>query len=227
MKILGVESSTQQASVALSVNNVVLQQEVHLRQKSHSEFINVAIEKILNDHNLKISDMDGFALSQGPGSFTGIRVAANVVKTLGYYYHKKLMTTDSLYLLALDVPATEMPILTIINAYKNLVYTSLFKRTNGVLQRVIEPRVCTLQDLENLITEPTLVVGDGYKVYELLLSVSLKKNLKRDSSLSDYPQASVLLKNINLTQTLEWNLWTPLYLRASEAEENLYRKMEI
>lgn len=226
MKLMAFESSTQLASVAYCVDGQLVQQEMSMRQKSHSEFINVALEKIIFDQKINLNQIDMFGTSLGPGSFTGIRVSANAAKALCYVHKKKLFSLDSLQLLAIPTAEAGTPILTLINAYKNLVYTALYEWRNGVLTTIIEPSVYAIAQLDSIIHHKTLVLGDGYKAYQPLFSDYLNKILYRDEKFSDHPEAKTLALNLSRSQTMEWNLFTPLYLRASEAEENLQKKLE-
>jgi N6-L-threonylcarbamoyladenine synthase/tRNA threonylcarbamoyladenosine biosynthesis protein TsaB len=195
-------------------------------QRTHSEFINPAIERCLKQSGLELQDIDAFACGSGPGSFTGLRVAANIAKTFSMTFQKPLVVVDSLTLLMLEARArgaAQDQILCLINAHKNMNYLALF---NGFK---VEKAPCamTMQEMNQwqFQTEgPVLCVGEGYRAYEKLLSDSFKAQIIRREDHSDFPLATTLglsteerLKN---SQTIEWNLFEPLYIRASEAEEN-------
>ena len=231
MKILALESSTQMASAAILENGVVVAEESSMRQRSHSEFLNAAVFRLLQSQSWLVSDVDAFAVGKGPGSFTGIRVASNVGKTFAYSFNKPLLTVDSLQNLALQTQ-TNLPILTIINAYKNLVYTGLYIWNHGKLEELRAPFVSDLPNLEKVLESYTqaVVVGDGYLAFSNFFSDSLKPKLVRLENSSDFPTATTLGiesdRLLKLNKTLEWISFSPLYLRASEAEENLNKKME-
>src|SRR5437868_5671072 len=116
MKILSLETSTLMGSAALSIDGKVIIEKSSRRQKSHSEVLNGFVDEILKSASLKLSDMDCFAVGQGPGSFTGIRIAGNIGKTFAYVYQKPMVSIDSLTLLAAAC-ARDLPILAMINAY--------------------------------------------------------------------------------------------------------------
>lgn len=228
MNILALESSTQRASVCLSLNNKCVE-EVSMRQRSHSEFFNPAIEKLLSDAKISLDKVDYFAVGIGPGSFTGIRVAGNIAKTFCYLYQKKMITVNSLELLALQVKSKGL-VLSIINAYNNLIYAGLFNVDHGLVLTVKEPQVVDINTLETWIQSPVTVLGDAYDIYNNFFSDNFKSKILRNSQYLDFPQSSVLAERavelIKLNKTLEWNLYLPLYLRASAAEENLSRKLK-
>src|SRR5437868_12256809 len=109
MIVHAMETSTQLGGVAVIKDGQVLATESSLRQKSHSEVLNRFVQNCLTKANLKLTDIDAFAVGQGPGSFTGIRVAANAGKSFSYVYSKPLVTIDSLVLLAAAVKS-ELPV---------------------------------------------------------------------------------------------------------------------
>jgi tRNA threonylcarbamoyladenosine biosynthesis protein TsaB len=230
MIILGLESSTSLASVAINIDGKVAYEKASPRQRSHSEFLNPALEEGLKNLNISLNQIDLIVVGNGPGSFTGIRVAANLAKTLSYALNKPLLTIDSLRVLALQaVPTHQGPILSILNAYKNLVYYGLYDFSENTLKTVKEPSVCNLDELESFITQPTLVVGDGYSTFQPYFSPKLSHFFYRDLDLSDFPLASTLSNMgakefLQKNSQLNWRDYSPLYIRASEAEENLERK---
>ena len=223
MKILALETSTCGGSAALIVDGKVVAEESSLRQKSHTEHLHPFVEACLKKANLELQDIDAFAVGQGPGSFTGIRVAANAGKTYAYAFSKPLITIDSLMLLAQQAQGSEKPVLSIINAYKNMVYLGLFDVRGAEPIYLKGPSAIPVRDLKNHILEDCLVVGDGWDAYQEYFPEELKQKMSRDSQLSDEPAASTLglmaeQRALN-GQTLDWKKYIPLYIRASEAEE--------
>lgn len=233
MKILALESSTAHGSVALLDGGDVKLQTSSQEQKSHSEIVHLFIEQGLTELKWKIADIDLFASTIGPGSFTGIRVSINSAKSFSFVFNKPIIGVDSLLNLAhmnMDIlkTSTETMLVTcMINAYKNMVYLGQYSLASDKMAVVTPPTVVRVQDLGTVIKDKTLVVGDGYLVYEPHLSEQIKPLFLRLNGLTDYPTASMtgrLAQQIwnekKPDSTFEWNLISPLYLRASEAEEN-------
>ncbi|RYZ89897.1 MAG: tRNA (adenosine(37)-N6)-threonylcarbamoyltransferase complex dimerization subunit type 1 TsaB [Proteobacteria bacterium] len=219
------DTSTLLGGVAVIKDGQVLSIESSLRQKSHTEIISPFVESCLTNAGIHLSEVGVFAVGQGPGSFTGIRVAANAGKSYAYAFGKPMVTIDSLTLLASTVRETTLPILAIMNAYKNMVYLGLFDLIEGQEPRYrLGPIAVPVRELPGLIKEKVLVVGDGYETYQEYLSDDFKKFLVRDAEYSDYPTAEALgllaEKRALTHQTIEWNSFIPLYIRASEAEES-------
>lgn len=223
MIVLAMETSTQLGGVAVIKDGQVLAMESSLRQKSHSEVLNRFVQNCLDKSELKLDDVDVFAVGQGPGSFTGIRVAANAGKGFSYIYNKPLVTLDSLILMAAAVK-TKLPVLSIINAYKNMVYLGLFDLSQGPEPVYMQgPLAVPVQKLSGLITQDVLVVGDGYETYQEYFPEELKQKMHRDLEFPNHPLAETLgllaEKRALKGQTIEWKSFVPLYIRASEAEE--------
>lgn len=224
MLFLGLDSSTAMASVCLA-DTGVLAEETSMNQRAHSEFLNSAIQKVLEQSSKKLEDIDYICVSRGPGSFTGLRVAGNVAKTLSFVFKKPIITADTLHLLSLQSTGKIPWVFCAINAYKNMVYYSLYN--SG--QLVMGPSVIPVLKLEALLDQQGVdrmeYLGDGYDSYKKVHSPSLEARIYRSTPSLDHPMARTLVEHAKTLakfgQTLEWNLWTPLYIRASEAEENL------
>lgn len=223
MNILALETSTLLGGVAVVKNGKVLAQAQCMRQKSHSEKINDFVESCLQESNLKLSDIDYYATGQGPGSFTGIRVAANAAKTYAYSFDKPLVTADSLENLAAQVTDRTRPVLAIINAFKNMVYTGVFDISGESPVYIKGPFAVPVRELVQYIDQDCWVVGDGYEAYHKFFPEELSAKLFRPTEPNDYPSAPTLgllaEKKIKLNKTMDWKSFLPLYIRASEAEE--------
>ncbi|HEX7674577.1 MAG TPA: tRNA (adenosine(37)-N6)-threonylcarbamoyltransferase complex dimerization subunit type 1 TsaB [Bdellovibrio sp.] len=223
MKILAMETSTQLGGVAVVIDGRVVAEESSLRQKSHTEIISPYVDECLKKASLKLEDIDAFAVGQGPGSFTGIRVAANAGKTFSYSFNKPLVTIDSLVLLAEQARGSSYPVLSIINAYKNMVYLGLFDMNGDEPTYVKGPEAIPVRDLSKHIDCDVTVVGDGWETYHEYFPEELAKKMHRPTEPRDYPEAKTLAlmseKRALSKQTLDWKSFIPLYIRASEAEE--------
>lgn len=239
MIIVGFESSTPLGGVSLlkktssdfgSTPEILLAQS-EFKTKSHSEVLNTFLQNLLDQSQLRLTDIDFFALGIGPGSFTGLRVSVNIVKTLAYSLNKKIIPINTLFNLA-AVNFQKNPdvkkIRPMINAYKNMVYTAVYERDRkGHIHELKAPQVVRLQALsQELSNQPILCVGDGIRTYEAYLNAQMPYLILRTPECVDYPQVEMtaLLAENELqslrTRPMSWNEIVPLYIRASEAEEN-------
>jgi tRNA threonylcarbamoyl adenosine modification protein YeaZ len=224
------ETSTLLGSVALLSDGKVLASEESQRQGSHSDMLNVLVEKVLQNSGKKLSDVDAFISGTGPGSFTGIRISLNAIKAFAYCHQKPVMGGNSLMSLAygtrqasLPSEFLELPIISMINAYKNMCYVATYKFGKTGFSEVKSPEVIRVQKLADYVTETSLVCGDGFSTYQKYFPQDLIQKMRRHPEVSDDPQAKTLgqLAHAKLLNEIAWNELLPLYLRASEAEENL------
>lgn len=230
MIVLACETSTLLGSVALAENGQILASEESFRQGSHSDTLHPFVQKVLDQAGKRISDIDLFASGIGPGSFTGIRISLNAVKAWAYSTKKNVFGLNSLHSLALAAhPANlsnefkDLPIISMINAYKNMCYVATYRQENGALVEVKKPDVIRVQNMGDYITEKSIVCGDGYTTYSPYFSTTIQPLITRLPEISDDPHARTLavLASQKASQSTHWSELLPLYLRASEAEENL------
>jgi len=223
--VLSLESSTRVASVALFNDSNCIEFITTDKPRSMSEFFNTQIESILLKENLDLKQIHHFAISTGPGSFTGIRVSGNITKTLAYSTKKKIWATDSLSILAEQADGAKN-VLCCINAFKNMVYVASYKSK----QMIDGPSVIKCSNIneylsKNFLNDKLAVVGDGWEIISSELNSKFKEQTVYNSNLVHFPSAKTLgqmaIQKKSLNQTIDWNLYLPLYLRSSEAEENL------
>ena len=220
--ILALETSTQLGSVAFVEKGRILWETSSARQKSHSETANVFINEGLKALGKSLKDISCVAIGQGPGSFTGIRVAGNIGKTLCYSLQIPFVIVDLLTILAAQVEQKNKPVLSIINAYKNMVYYGFYDVQQGPVPKTLAgPHVVPVKNIQDILKFGAFTVcGDGFETYKAYFDKNFLNLAHRESHPKDFPQASTLgLIAENKTPTLDWKSYLPLYIRASEAEE--------
>ena len=225
---LAFDTSTSFGSVVLFENHQILFEKSWLREKSHSEMLTTAIDLAFQTSSRRPQELKRLIVGVGPGSFTGIRVAVNVARSLAYALKLQVHCVDSFDLLALGVdPAltTQENLLGLIDAYNNEVFCARFEKIKNRWQKISLSQSKTLKNLSLDIQTPHLCVGEAYNQYEPYLSPELKKLLIRESNLNHYPNVKFLgLKSefLDLSATpLAWNQVQALYIKASAAEEKL------
>lgn len=225
MLILAVDTSTSRGSLALTEGSTLLAEKSWQREKSHSENITICLEELFQTAKKNLGDIEAIALGKGPGSFTGVRIALNLAKTLSYSLNIPIFTYDTLTIIAEDARDYRGFILAGINAFKNQVYYSYFDNRQGELQCIKGPEAQSLEKLESLVNQKSLYLGDGIDVYGSSLSKNFAQQLLRRKTFSDYPRATNLAqmaqRDLGNSKALAWNEVYPLYLRCSEAEEKL------
>ena len=231
--ILAAETSSSLGSLALFKNQTLYDFVDWPSDKSHSEIIADQTVELLKKNNLRIEDLDKLATSIGPGSFTGIRVALNFIKSLAYTLDKPVITTNSLLLLAAPALVTEKKVFCFQTAFRNLIYCSGFEAENekldSTLVEIFSPIAQTPEQLGLLLPQhlsaSALAIGRGADLLFQDLRPELSSVLKRNTTFLNDPHAKnfeFLFKSRSpLVATTAWPQVNPLYVRASEAEEKL------
>lgn len=246
MNILACETSTLIGSVAIYSHGYIVERRIQ-RAGSHSETLNLMIEECLSESNLSLKDIDLFASGVGPGSFTGVRVSLNTIKTYAYAMNKQCVGFDSLRNLAelnirlnknllLQLHGDRITLSPIINAYKNMVYFAEYeivkKESQNFDIKVIKvPQVVRVQDLKLILKKNSIIVGDGYLDYQNYIVKDCSELIVRLPESIDHPLASEICNVIIESRRrssrgiqllpVQFSELIPLYLRDSEAEENL------
>jgi tRNA threonylcarbamoyladenosine biosynthesis protein TsaB len=196
------------------------------RENSHAEFVTGELQKLLAEFQLSTQQLDLISVGVGPGSFTGVRVGINVARSLAYAHGLPVYPVNSLRVLAEQGRDHSGAVITLVNAYKNSVFTARFARIHEVFQEVEEPRVLAVEELSSFVQAPTMCLGDATTVYDL--SPAIRSYLLESPSASRFPRARDLAEiagydRIPGSRTV-WENVKPLYIRASSAEENLERR---
>src|SRR5215471_3092606 len=128
MLVLGVDTATRVASVGLFSEGKVLAEEASLAVANHTETLLPLVIRLLSCTGLALSEVQGFGVSIGPGSFTGLRVALGTVKGFAYALGRRVAAVPTLEALARTVSDWEGNVRPLLDARKGEVYTALFYR---------------------------------------------------------------------------------------------------
>lgn len=195
MKLLGVETSSGTFSVAVSDDEKIL---AFLQAQGigrPSTGLTPLMEQALQETGWNFPDLDGFALSIGPGSFTGLRVGVTMVKTLAWALKKPVVPVSTLEIIAENLLKTDREILLFLDARKGKVYTARF-RSNGTdfVQRLSEDQLLLPEETLKTVTRPTVLLGDGTLRYEQLLTPFGPEKLTVAEPSAWIPRADVLCR---------------------------------
>ena len=223
MKVLGIDTSTSCGSVGLIDDGEVLSDYLLNIPVTHSERLLGAIEFVLKETRCPIENIDGWAISIGPGSFTGLRIGVSTVKGLAFATGKPVAGVSTLDVLASQIAPTSYLICPILDARKKEVYTAFYRyEEDGSLRRQSNYQAIGPEELVKRITEQTIFLGDGVRTYRDFLLNSLL-------SLAIFPLAplhvsrgSVVAKLgselLQKGECLDLSTFVPIYVRPSEAE---------
>ena len=222
MMLMGIDSSIPQASIALLKDGQVLDQAEVGTNATASNQVLFLIDKVLSSSGVTLQDLDGFCLTTGPGSFTGLRVGASILTGLLLATSKPFVKIDTLEALALQAMPTSNKICAILDARKKEVYTASFCGNGDILERLTPDRAITPSQLCQEIKEPTVFVGTGLDSYSSLLNTQLGGNfIPTQSKCADTLAACAarLAQNcFENKKTTNLDKLTIKYVRKSEAE---------
>jgi tRNA threonylcarbamoyladenosine biosynthesis protein TsaB len=222
MKILGIDSSIPLGSVALLEDERVLAQANIQENSTYSDQILGVVDRVLGETGTDLECVDGFCLTVGPGSFTGLRVGASLVKGLVLATEKPFVGVSTLEAVALLGTSTKNQICAILDARKKEVYSARFRLNEGTLERLSPDRAMSPEELCQEVTEPTVFVGSGLDTYSDLLSSQLESNflLAQKKNTSTVAACAVRLagKRFDTEKCFDLGALTIKYIRQSEAE---------
>lgn len=235
MKILALDTSSSVASVAILDKNILMGEYSINSKKKHSQILMPMVEELLKNLDISPGDIDIYAATSGPGSFTGLRIGITAVKAMAYAAKKPVVAVPSLEALAYNLPLWEGLICPIMDARNNQVYTALYKWKGNILEIVAECKGIPVQELMLLIKDSMkgndvkiAFVGDGVEVHRQYISEQLDNNavfapanlmLTRAGSVALAAAAKVSQGDIETPFEL-----VPFYLRKSQAERGLEKK---
>ncbi|MDR1695302.1 MAG: tRNA (adenosine(37)-N6)-threonylcarbamoyltransferase complex dimerization subunit type 1 TsaB [Endomicrobium sp.] len=213
MKILAAETSGKTFSIALNDNGKTLASFIYDCGHIHSEMIIPSIERILKDTGNTYRSIDAFAVSTGPGSFTGIRVGMTAVKTMAQTLNKPVIAIDSLTILERSFTDIKgIKLVAAVDALRNEVYV---KSKEGIIIKSLDGFIAQNGKYKNKV----IVIGDASIVYKDKLAKSLGKLSVSLPPVFSIPKASVLGIIAQYHKPEPFSKIKPLYIRRSWAEE--------
>jgi tRNA threonylcarbamoyladenosine biosynthesis protein TsaB len=231
MLVLSIDSSSSAASVALMSDTKLISEITLNDKKQHSVLLMTLVDEILKSNSCNLSDLDGFVISKGPGSFTGLRIGMATVKDLAMGSKKPCISISSLDGLAYNVNAFNGIICPMMDALRGNIYTCIFKSVNGNLKKIIDYDVLSLEELKFKIqelNENVILVGDGCDKHRDWLKENIPNCLFAPNH-SNFTKASSLgelgIEILKDGICEDLNGFAPLYLRKSQAEREYDKKM--
>jgi len=223
VKILSLDTSTNVFSIAVSDGDNVIAELSGDAGPAASARIPDHIQALLKDACLDIAAIDAFAVTVGPGAFTGLRVGIALVKGLAYSTGKPIITLSSLELLALNAKNSKIPVCTLFDARRSEVYSALYGFDGNVSLIRREMAIAPLQ-LFNELEGDVLFIGDGALRYRDLIVERLGCRAHFADESLHQPKASagvaLALSRFISGQTVSPNELAPCYLRLPEAQLN-------
>ena len=222
IKLLTIQTATPAGSVALTDGERLLGELFLDVRRPHGGWLLGAVEQLLVAAGMTVADLDGFGVTIGPGSFTGLRVGLATVKGLALASGKPVAGVSTLQTLALQAPHAALPVCALLDARKREVYAGHFAWEEGLPRPSGPERVLPPEQLLHELHGPILFAGDGAVAYRTLIVRQLGSRAHFLPEVYAPPRAAhaavLALRAFAAGGALPVAQVNPVYIRPSEAE---------
>ncbi|MDA6070980.1 tRNA (adenosine(37)-N6)-threonylcarbamoyltransferase complex dimerization subunit type 1 TsaB [Flavobacterium sp. AC] len=210
--ILNIETATKNCSVSIAKNGeTIICKEIAEEGYSHAEKLHVFIEEVIAEAEITVQDLVAVAVSQGPGSYTGLRIGVSAAKGLCYALNIPLIAIDTLQTLASQANVAEGKIIPMIDARRMEVYSEIFT-ADLEIERPIEAEIITEDSFKDF-TETIYFVGDCAEKCKTVLT---RENFVFLEEIK-YPSAAAMSKisynKYQKSDTVDVAYFEPYYLK--------------
>lgn len=232
MKILALDCSAGPVSCAVIEDGIIKASSFVNTKLTHSQTLLPMVQNTLSSAMLNITDIDAFAINNGPGSFTGIRIGISAVKGLAIPDNKPCIPVSTLLSIAYSFLSQNCIVCAVMDARCNQVYNALFKVEDGKVTRLCDDRAVliavVLDEIKNFDLEQIIIAGDGADLFIPFTSpqnniIIAKEPLKYQNACSVALAAEQVILTHKPTTPKELS---PFYLRLPQAERELKAKGE-
>jgi len=224
MKILALDTATKSCSVAVTDGGSLSAELTILKNQTHSKHLMEFIHSVLEITGLGVADLDGLAVTIGPGSFTGLRIGISTIKGLAHALDKPVVGISSLKALAWQCAETSYLICPLLDARKGEVYGATYRFNEDQLIQKTGARAMIPEAVAEDIQSPCVFIGSGARLYRQSIAVALGslahfvpegQNIIRASSV-----AFLSMPRFEANDTDGIAGLVPHYIRKSDAELN-------
>lgn len=232
MKILGIDTSTMAANVAVLEDDKLICEYTINTKKTHSQKLMPMIENMLKLSDLDIKEIDAIAICVGPGSFTGLRIGMATAKAMAHVNNIPLIGVNSLEILGANMDLCNRNICSILDAQRNQVYMNKYILKDDKITELEEISIKPIDELLEEISssnEDWVLVGEAvYKYKEKIEEIS---NITIPLPANNITKASTLCfvaRDKMLANDQVYNCYNinPMYIRKSQAEEQYEEKQK-
>ena len=222
MKILALDTATQSCSVAIIDDGSLLAELTRVDNKTHSRHLMDIIKIVCNLADLKAKDVDKFAVTIGPGSFTGLRIGISTIKGLAFSLGKPVVGVSSLDALAWQCAQSAYLICPLMDARKKEVYACRYRFIDNELIKDGNEKVASPAEALRGIREPSIFIGNAVQIYRDKISAELGE-LAHFAAWGQHTIRASSIAWLSMTgfyrqQTDDVALLVPQYIRKPDAE---------
>lgn len=210
--ILNIETSTKNCSVSIAKEGkTIICNEIAEEGYSHAERLHVFIETSLKEAGITYKDLSAIAVSQGPGSYTGLRIGVSAAKGLCFALDLPLIAVDTLQVLASQATISAGLIVPMIDARRMEVYSAIFT-ANLERLRDVQAEIISESSFENL-HETLYFVGDGAEKCEAVLTKDNFVFLEEIKYPSANEMSALSFEKYKKSDTVDVAYFEPFYLK--------------
>lgn len=215
--ILNIDTSTESAFVCLSQNEMPLETICNANQKEHAIFLHKAIQQLCSNKNVSLKDITAVAVTEGPGSYTGLRVGMSTAKGLCYALQKPLITISSLLVSAnackMKVDDPNAYYCPMIDARRMEVFTALY---NYKMDEIAKPNPMILNEhsfVETLLQNRIYFCGNGNEKFSKIIENANAFFLDLDEKMHSLSMSQLSFNSIISKDFKDLVLSNPTYLK--------------
>ena len=214
--ILNIDTATETAHVSIAKDGVVLKDMFNYEQKNHGGFLQPAIQTVLNEAGVLMADIDAVAVTEGPGSYTGIRIGMASAKGLCFALDKPLITINTLEVMAKSAliqlnPPKEDLLCPMIDARRMEVFTAIY---NCSIQNIFHPSAVIVErhSFETFLNNQNVhFFGSGSKKFQEI--IKNQKAFFHDIKNISEAMNSLSVKKLNEKSFANTAYSEPLYIK--------------
>ena len=173
MKILGIDTTTKFLCLGIYDNSKIYEFNLEVGVRL-SSLLSVTIKRVQDALDWKAGDVDYFACGLGPGSFTGVRVGLATIKGMSWALNKPVIGISTLDILARNVRDKSRQIVPMVDAKRNLIYSSVYRNKNGQLTRIKPYLLLTIDEFLKKVKTNAIILGDAAGLYRDKILMNIK-----------------------------------------------------
>jgi len=227
MNILSIETSSVVASVAISNDDGILGEITINHPRTHSQKLMPIIKYIFNNLSLTIKDIDLIAVSNGPGSFTGVRIGLTTAKALAHPHNIPIVTFSTLDSLGMNLSAYNGKVISVVDGRRKKVFVKSFYFNNGKVIKKEAAKMGMIDDFLgqwNKSGEELILVGSGVTENKEYILVNKSDKIQLAMLKDNFPYAKTLGAMARLVEPENYESYSTIeanYIRKSQAEMTL------
>ncbi len=233
MKILAVDTSTSAATAAILEDGRLVCEYILNINRAHSQKIMGIIDELFKKSGISPGEIDLYACSAGPGSFTGLRIGASIIKGMSQTFGKPIVGVPTLDALAYNLYNCTGLVCPMLDAQRGMVYSSLYSWKKGKLVKLEDYRAIPIEELLALLkskNEPVSFLGDGVLIFEEKLKNGLEEYYTASADSLLPRAASCAMAAMDLYQKGNIDTYSTFkltYIRKSQAEAEYEKRQKV